>query len=343
MTILCLVRDKIEGTWAAFSDCLITSDEHDEGIALHTPNRLFQDERTTHGFAEVRLEEKLGLLGDNCLFGWENSRHEASALVREIKSIGTKSFDFDTLAGRKLKNSYLIVTEDQSWPGSKIRLISNKERSEFFDGDRFTVHASGSGRGLIDRLKFTSAGGGISALGIGGDVADAALKLMVKYLSEELGGSRSQFYSLRTGGWFSMFLPAPDGIYQYRFCFNHWSMGLNGEPLVSHIVIPWQQDGINFALTFLVNDDWKLEYRSAIAILPLLDLQRNVHITISPADVILNYKADSTFHYCWNSESHKCFAVPLAEPHFRADGEFLHKLPHSEVTISNVRRLLAEP
>ena len=76
MTLLVFIKDNRNDLWAALSDCLITSDATEEGISLRTPNRS-QNQRRTYGFTEVRLEEKLGLIGKNELFGWENSRHEA--------------------------------------------------------------------------------------------------------------------------------------------------------------------------------------------------------------------------------------------------------------------------
>jgi len=337
LTVLCLIRDKLAGTWAAFADCLITSDEFDEGQALVTPNRLYQDERTTHGFAEVRLEEKLGLLNETCLFGWENSRQEASNLIREIRSVGVDTFDFSTLTGRSFENSFLIISRKPGSTESIIRLFSNHDRSSFFENDRFTVHASGSGKDLVDKLQFTSKGGGVQALTSQQDIAQAALTLLVKYLSEELGGRNSQYYSRRTGGWYSLFLPVQDGFFQYRFGFNHWALENQEQPVVTHIVLPWVQDGINCAVTFRVHDNWKLEYLYAIAVAPLLNsTERSRRLSIEPLDVLLNYESETTFHYCWKQESHGCFAVPISEPRFQFDGKLISKLPHAEHTYSLV-------
>lgn len=101
------MRGKRDGSWAAFSDCLITSNADDEGLSLRTPIRLNQNQKRTCGFYEAALEEKLGFVEDGMILGWVNNRGDAVDVLRQIQDRKPDS-KIDKVLCQK-ENSYLVV------------------------------------------------------------------------------------------------------------------------------------------------------------------------------------------------------------------------------------------
>jgi len=325
MTLLVFIKDNRNDLWAALSDCLITSDASKEGISLRTPNRS-QNQRRTYGFTEVRLEEKLGLIGKNELFGWENSRHEArktlGALLADPEKVSPDLF----ISQPELENSYLHIQFDPISKKSSISLSLAARRFKKLEKGHLTIFACGSGKDLVDSLRFTTFGP--FDLGSATDCLQAALMIVGRVISEELGGEESQFYSRRTGCWYKVFYPGPNGIEQYRLGHNHWHLGMNGEPLVSPIIVPWEQNAIDFVLDFQVQTDWNLEFVNAVAILPISQMSYPKRkLDINPAEAIFSSKFDGTIHFCWRETSHRAFGVHAPEPRFERFGDFFQRPP----------------
>lgn len=168
-------------------------------------------------------------------------------------------------------------------------------------------------------------------------VAGAAFSALSRFMSEEMAGQDSQFYSLRTGGHYQIFYGHPEGIRQLRYSVNHWIKSASGDPLVLSIAIPFVANSYECFVEFAVNDGWDLSFTNAIALAPLLQHPRgSAKLDIKPIDVLQSEFADFTFHVCWTENAHECFVVSIQEPRFDfADG--FKKFPHEDVTRNAVR------
>lgn len=336
MTILCLVRDTRDGSWAMFSDCLITSDFELEGRALTTPHRPNYGAKDTFGFSEVALEEKIGFVDDQIILGWAGSRPEAVNVLAKIKARGPEEEIKEILSDRQ--NPYIAVQyENGIGFAFTVWAPTNQVHSVSSEGYEFIF--AGSGSRILQGHKFTAKH---MPLGQGApNVAWAALTAVSRFMSEEMAGQDSQFYSLRTGGHYRIFYGHPDGIRQLHYCVNHWVKSLSGEPVVRSIVFPHVANSYECLVEFSVNESWNLSITNAIVLAPLLQSPReSTQIVIRPVDVLKSEVADCTFHVCWTENAHETFLTSVREPRFNF-AEGFEKFPHEDATLSAVQSAFA--
>lgn len=334
MTILCLVRDTKVGRWAAFSDCLITSDLESQGSSLITPHRPNYGLKKTFGFSEVAVEEKIGFVDDQMLLGWAGNRDEAVQVRAKIKARGSDDEINSILS--ETENSYLLVNANKD-AGYELWLSG---RFDVVHSEGYDFIFAGSGGKILEGLKFT---GRHSPLGNSApNPVWAAMQAMLRFMSEEMAGQDSQFYSLRTGGHYRLFYPHPDGIRQFRYSVNHWVQDASGEPVVKSIVVPYLSGIYECFVKFAVKKDWHCECTNAIALAPLLQSPRkSLKHEFNWFDALVSGFADCTLHVCWTNDAHETFAVSFQEPRFSyhtIDGTTeLVKHAHEDETINVVR------
>jgi len=335
MTILCLVRNPKDGSWAAFSDCLITTDESDSGPSFKTPIRVNLREAGTVGFAESALEEKLGFLEPGLVLGWAGSRQEAISVANAIRSRRSDS-EIQQIC-QQSSNCYFIarygsgVQEYISMIGPGIERI---------ESNGYEFYCAGSGARILKGLKFTARHRPLAEGAV--DVVSALLSALARFTSEEMVGQTSQFYSLRTGGHYQILCGVPGGVRRIHYNVNHWQQGEN-EPLVMRISLPLEADGHQAFVSFDVGRNWELEVFTAIALAPLLQSPRILsNIEIRPLDALVSKLAYCSFHVCWLKDSHQSFVVNLNEPFFELVDDAVRLNAYDFRTQAMVRQMLAE-
>ncbi len=335
MTILCLVRNPKDGSWAAFSDCLITTDEFDSGASLVTPIRVNIREAGTMGFAECALEEKLGFLEPGLVLGWAGNRQEAISVAGAIRSRRSDS-EIQQICEQSF-NCYLIARYG-IFGQEYIAMIGPS--IEKIESNGYEFYCAGSGARILKGLRFT---GRLRPLAEGAiDVVSALFSAVSRFMSEEMAGQTSQFYSLRTGGHYQILCGIPGSVRRIHYCVNHWQQGEN-EPLVMRISLPLEADGHQAFISFDVGRNWELEVSTAIALAPLLQSPRTVDkIEIKPLEALVSTIAYCTFHVCWLKNSHQSFVVNLKEPFFELVEDAVRLNAYDGRTLAMVNQLLAE-
>lgn len=331
MTILCLVRDNRDGGWAAFSDCLITSDYDDVGTSISSPIRHNHQSRETFGFSEVTLEEKLGLVKSDFLFGWAGNRSQAILKLECIKAEGAIFNMSSQIIDGENAQIFIQRHSDGTYyinigPANNFKILRSGDFQFFF---------AGSGSKIISGQRFTA---DHKELGSNAQsVVGAALNAVSRFISEEMAGQHSQFYSLRTGGHYRIFCGSNEGIYQIRYCINHWRKNSINQPAVYKISMPYILDDREFLIDFDIGDDWTPKHSGGIGLAPLLQNPREKKIFQMKIEDILNARlGDYTLHVCWTEKAHRSFFVNVHEPQFDIS-ESLYKYPHSFVTQEAVK------
>ncbi|WP_306114816.1 MULTISPECIES: hypothetical protein [unclassified Roseovarius] len=338
MTILCLVIDKRDGSWAAFADCLITSDANDQGLSLESPLRPRYENKNTIGFCEVALEEKIGFIEEGVLFGWVNARPEAVQKLRELKSRKSDEEVRDIIPGGR--NCYFLAGNRKSGALSPMFCGPSEQMHRIDSGDYEFIFA-GSGSRVLQGIEFTSHHQPLAKNAP--NVIWATISAVSRFLSEEMAGQTSQFYSLRTGGHYRIFYNAPDGIRQLHFAVNHWFKNSDNEPVVTNVILPFLGNRYECLVEFEVGTQWQMNISKAVAIAPLLQSPRvEETFRIRALDVLQAKLSECTFHFCWNTEAHKAFVVQGQEPKFQLSDCAFEKRAHRQTTVEMVRRLLGE-
>lgn len=332
MTILCLVRDTRDGSWALFSDCLITSEINMQGLSLTTPHRPNYGPKETVGFSEVAIEEKIGFIEDQMILGWAGERQEAVDIRAKIKARGPEDDIKDILVGNR--NPYVVVQHKKN-DGFVISMCGPKGQLHSVNSGNYQFIFAGSGRHILEGISFTAKH---KPLGEGAEnAAWAALTAVSRFMSEEMAGQDSQFYCLRTGGHYRIFYGHQDGIRQLHYSVNHWIENVSGEAVVRSIVIPSFVKSYECFVEFAVNKDWQVSITNAIALSPLLQNPReSAKLEIIPVNALRSELADCTFHVCWKDNAHETFLVSVHEPRFNFIDGF-KKFAHGDVTINAVR------
>jgi hypothetical protein len=335
MTILCLVRNPKDGSWAAFSDCLITTDEFDSGASLVTPIRVNIREAGTVGFAECALEEKLGFLEPGLVLGWAGNRQEAISVANALRS--RQSDNEIQQIFEQTSNCYFIA---QCGILGQEYIAMVGPNIEKIESNGYEFYCAGSGARILKGLRFT---GRLRPLAEGAiDVVAALLSAVSRFMSEEMAGQTSQFYSLRTGGHYQILCGIPGSVRRIHYCVNHWRQGEN-EPLVMRISLPLEANGYQTFISFDVGRNWELDVSTAIALAPLLQSPRTVgKIEIRPLEALVSKIAYCTFHTCWLKDSHQSFVVNLREPFFELVDDAVRLDAYNPRTIAMVKQLLAE-
>lgn len=153
MTILCLVRDLKNGAWAAFADCLITSDENDEGASLRSPVRKNFMERKTFGFTELALEEKIGFVSEGLVVGWSGRRDLARTVVQ---AIGGRTYNDEiTEICVSDENCYFVAIDNGDGTES-LNFFGREDRLQTIQVHGYEFTFAGSGSRILEGLRFTS-------------------------------------------------------------------------------------------------------------------------------------------------------------------------------------------
>lgn len=333
MTILCLVRDTRDGSWALFSDCLITSDQDLQGPSLRTPSRPNYGAKETFGFSEVALEEKIGFVEDQMILGWSGKRREAVDTLAKIRARGPEDEIKEFLT--RGQNAYIVIRQTKD-AGSAISLCAPTGQIHSVKSEGYEFFFAGSGSCILQDWKFTARH---TPLGQGSPNAVwAALGAVSRFMSEELAGQDSQFYSLRTGGHYRIFYGHSDGITQLHYSVNHWIKSASGEAVVSSIALPYIADTCECFVEFDVNEGWQTSITNAIALAPLLQSPReSPKLEIKAVDVLKSEIADCTFHVCWTDDAHEAFVVSVCEPRFTFTDGWGTKHPHEDKTLDAVQ------
>jgi hypothetical protein len=232
LTILCLVRDLRNGAWAAFADCLIISDEHDQGPSLRTPLQKNFMERETFGFTESALEEKIGFISKDLVFGWSGRRDLALAAVQAVR----ERISNDEIVEMCIsdENCYFVAINNEDGT-QNIIFFGPRGRVQTIQAHGYEFRFAASGSRILEDLRFTSKD---SPLGFGAfDVVAAEIQALSKFLNEEMAGRTSQFYSLRTGGRYQIISGTSQGARRLLYCVNHWHQS-ELEPLLHSISVP---------------------------------------------------------------------------------------------------------
>ncbi|WP_170473464.1 hypothetical protein [Ruegeria arenilitoris] len=223
MSVISLVLNKANGDLAFWADCLITSDEADEGPRLETPVSFGsrQEPLDTLGHIQTRLQSKIIQLGDGSRLLWSGELSLARTCANEIETI-METYKGPLALERIARNfesyedsSFILVLH---WE-SGISIIHHRCNVYQFHG--FEVVFAGSGSGLLDDpIKFVREPSAASV-----DVSSAA-HLSMSFITFGILNERTYraHPTWRYGGWYELIEAREGKFIPKYFVLNNFSV-----------------------------------------------------------------------------------------------------------------------